>query len=183
VLRDVLARNGIGNEHVTYAAVGTGAERLAALNTGACAATLLNAPLCLAAEMQGNTRLLRVRNVFGSYQGIVGTARRTWAAANRTVLESFIRAFHESLTWLRDPQNKMAACTLLVERLPAIGSAVDRAYNELITESGLTPNLRINRHGVARVLELRERYQHRTGALGTLDHYVDESFWRNAVSG
>jgi ABC-type nitrate/sulfonate/bicarbonate transport system substrate-binding protein len=182
VLKEILAQNGIGDADVTYLAIGTGAERLAALKADQCGATLLNAPLCLAAESAGKVRIIRTSDVLGSYQGIVGAARRIWARENSDLLAGFIRGFYASLQWLGDPQNKNAACAILRERLPSVERAVDLAYDVLITNGGLKRSLEIDRAGVDCVIRLRQRYGNRSGELGSPDRYIDDAFRREALA-
>ncbi|OPY97018.1 hypothetical protein A5906_39805 [Bradyrhizobium sacchari] len=182
VLKEILAQNGLFDGDVAYAAIGTGAERLAALNAGACSATLLNAPLCLAAERAGNRRLILARDVLGRYQGIVGAARRGWAEANRASVQAFIRAFHRSLQWLSEPRNQTEACAILAARLPALAGVVDVAHRMLVLEGGLEKSLTIDRDGTARVIKLREIYGTRRTDLGGPERYIDDSFLRSALA-
>jgi ABC-type nitrate/sulfonate/bicarbonate transport system substrate-binding protein len=176
VLRELLSHHNIGDADVKYKTVGTGAERLIALKAGTCAATLLNAPLCLAAEEAGKFRVIRARDVLGSYQGIVGAARRHWAANNETLIEKFIRAFRRSLTWLRDPDNEDAACALLVDRMPVLGAVVDLAYRTLVVDGGIEQSLAVHREGTASVIRLREKFGHLYGRLGGPDRYIEDRF-------
>lgn len=181
VLKEILAREEIGDQDVKYMAVGTGAERLAALKAGSCGATLLNAPLCFAAENIGKTRLARAKDVLGSYQGVVGVAQRAWARDHVEVLVSFIRAFYLSLRWLSDSQNRDNACAILAEHLPSVGNAADLAYDILIAKGGLTRSLEIDRKGVAGVIELRNRYSNQSVAVSDPDRYIDDIFRRAAL--
>jgi ABC-type nitrate/sulfonate/bicarbonate transport system substrate-binding protein len=177
VLREILTQAGLRDEDVTYAMVGTGAERLAALNSGACDATLLNAPLCLAAESSGHTRLMRAKDSLGGYQGIVGATKRQWANENPGTLRAFIKAFHVSLSWLARPENKVAAIEMLAERMPNLSKSLDLAYEVLITHGGLTRTLEIDHAGVAKVIELRRRYStHAEKPLKTPGAYIDDSY-------
>jgi ABC-type nitrate/sulfonate/bicarbonate transport system substrate-binding protein len=182
VLKEILAQNGVSDDQVTYVAIGTGAERLAALQAAQCSATLLNAPLCLAAESAGKTRLVRAKDILGSYQGIVGAARRSWASDNSELVASFIRGFHSSLRWLADPRNRSAACKILEERLPIIGSAVALAYDILITDGGLKSTLEVDRAGTACVIALRSRYGNQPMANRDPGQYVDDRFRREALA-
>jgi ABC-type nitrate/sulfonate/bicarbonate transport system substrate-binding protein len=181
VLREILALEGIDAADVTFATVGTGAERLAALKAGECGATLLNAPLCLAAEAAGKRRIVRARDILGPYQGIVGAARRSWARENAELVVAFIQAFRASLDWLSEPQNKMAAQALLAQKLPSLGKAVELAYEALIAQGGLTRSLKIDRDGVAHVIELRERYGKAGRPLGSPGDYIEDTFINAAL--
>jgi len=75
VLRDLLARNNVAEGDVKIVRVGGGAQRLEALLKKEQDGTLLNAPLDLVAEARGFKRIVRIKDVLGSYQGIVGAAR------------------------------------------------------------------------------------------------------------
>ena len=183
VLRELLRQEGLRDEDVSYVRVGTGAERLAALNSGACTATLLNAPLCLAAEAAGKARLVRAKQVLGSYQGVVGGSRQSWARANAEALKAFIAAFHDSVAWLGDPANRQAACDILGRRMPQLSLVVDPAYEALIARGGITRSLAIDRDGVAEVIALRRRYSaHGDKPLGPPEAYVDDSYRSAALA-
>jgi ABC-type nitrate/sulfonate/bicarbonate transport system substrate-binding protein len=181
VLKELLASVGIGDADVIYTSVGSGVERLIALQKETCDATLLNEPLCLAAENLGKVRLLRAATVLGDYQGIVGAAKRIWASENRDILVRFIRAFHRSLEWLNDPANKNVACEILSERQPALGPAVDAAYDLLVINGGLRRSLAISEGGVERVIDLRRRYGGNAEKLEGAAAYIDDSFRSEAL--
>ncbi|MGX1791175.1 ABC transporter substrate-binding protein [Bosea sp. NPDC055332] len=177
VLRELLDRAGVRDADVSYTSVGTGAERLAALAAGTCTATLLNAPLCLAAEAKGKARLVRARDVLGSYQGVVGGACRRWAEANGETLQAFIAGFHDSVGWLADPANRQLACEILASRMPQLSAATGPAYDALITAGGLSRSLEIDIAGVAEVIALRERYSpHTDKPLRSPEAYIDPAF-------
>lgn len=157
VLRELLQRAEAAPSQVV--SVGSGAERLKALVAGEQAATLLNTPLDLVAEDQGCARLARALDVLGPYQGIVGAARRAWAADHHDQLVAFIRGFAAALDWLRDPACRSEAIRVLRAGMPEVSEAVAaRAYELLVTEGGLTPDLRIDDEGVRCVLALRTRH-------------------------
>jgi ABC-type nitrate/sulfonate/bicarbonate transport system substrate-binding protein len=178
VLKEILARHGLSESDVRYVSVGTGAERLAALKVGRCAATLLNAPLCLVAESARKIRLVRASAVLGSYQGVVAAARRRWASDNNAAIHGFMRGYDASLRWLCDPANADEARSLLVDRLPSLGSVADDAYRVLITEHGLDRTLRLRPPAVDAVIRLRVRHGSRGQKLGLAEDYIEDDYWR-----
>ena len=54
------------------------------------------------------------QDVLGAYQGLVGTARRSWAGRNEAAVIGFMRAYRSAVTWLYDPANREIAEALLV---------------------------------------------------------------------
>jgi len=181
VLREILADAGLKSGAVTFAAVGTGAQRRSALLEGACDATLLNAPICLTAENAGMSRLIYARDVIGEYQGIVSAARRSWAAHNKATIQAFIRGFQSSLHWMTDPANKAAACTILTENLTTIAPVIDQAYAVLVANGGLRQNLKIDHHGVEKVIILRNRYGVAPPISVDPAKYIDDALLKAAI--
>ena len=90
-LRDMLARNGLKESDVQWARAGGTDRRFAALMEGQHAATMLRAPFDLQAKNRGFNQLATTRTTIGNYMGIVGAARRSWAANNEAQVVSFIR--------------------------------------------------------------------------------------------
>jgi len=183
VLRDLLARNNIGEGDVKIVRVGGGAQRLEALLKKEQDGTLLNAPLDLVAEARGFKRLVRVRDVLGSYQGIVGAARRDNAEQKRKDFEGFIRAFHHGMTWLGDPANKEEAIALLMARMKGMERpGAERAYQVLLDpKEGMYRDLKVDREGLRTVLNLRSKYGQPRKELSDPSRYVDESYLANAL--
>lgn len=176
VLQDILERNGVSKADVVFKAVGTGAERLAALKAGDCDGTLLNEPLCFAAQAAGLSRLAVATDIVGSYQGVVGAARKSWAKTHPDVVKAFIRAFHASIAWLDEDQNKEMACAILKERLPVTAPVIDAAYDLLITRGEIRKSLEIDWKGVECVIGLRNQHSNLGRVRDNPEEYVDERF-------
>lgn len=183
VLREVLARRGLGPGEVEFVRIGSGAKRLEALLDGTCAATLLNTPLDLLAEAAGCRRLARATDVIGPIQAVVGAVRRSWASDNGDAVTAFIRAFHGALGWLADPANRASATSLLEARIKALnGAQAQRAYDILLDPgAGMHRDLAIDEAGVATVLALRSRYGEPRKELRDPALYIDGSFRRAAL--
>ena len=121
--------------------------------------------------------------MLGSYQGIVGAARRDNAEQKRKDLEGFIRAFHHGVGWLADPANKEEAITLLMARLKGMERpGAERAYQALLDpKEGIYRDLKIDREGVRTVLALRSKYGQPPKELSDPGRYIDESYLANAL--
>ncbi|HKH29138.1 MAG TPA: ABC transporter substrate-binding protein, partial [Sphingomicrobium sp.] len=183
VLRDLLARNNIAEGDVKIVRVGGGAQRLEALLKKEQDGTLLNAPLDLVAEARGFKRLVRIKDVLGAYQGIVGAAKRYNAEQKRKELESFIRAFHHGLAWLGDPANKEEAIALLMARMKGMERpGAERAYTVLLDpKEGMYRDLKVDREGLRTVLALRSKYGQPRKELSDPGRYIDETYLANAL--
>jgi ABC-type nitrate/sulfonate/bicarbonate transport system substrate-binding protein len=178
VLREVLARNGINEDDVTWAKVGGGAQRLEALLKNEQKATLLNTPLDLVAEARGYKRLLRVHDMLGAYQGITAWGRRGVMTEKNAVLRGFTRAFHAGVQWVADPANKEKAIALLMTKMNGMTRpAAEKAYERLLDPvDGIYRDLRIDRAGLKAVLDLRSKYAQPSRQLSDVERYIDASF-------
>ncbi len=183
VLRDVLGRNHIAQSDVQWVRVGGGAQRLAALIKSEQAATLLNSPLDFVAEAKGCTRLLRIQDDLGPYQGIVGGATRETVRTRREDIMAFIRAFHASVAWLADATNKEEAIKLLTSKMSTMDrSSAEKTYATLLEpRSGIYRDLRIDREGMKTILRLRSAYAEPRKTLTDPERYIDESLLKAAV--
>lgn len=183
VLRALLEDAGVHENACRLEAVGGGAQRLDALVAGRYAATLLNSPLDMIAGGEGCSVLKRARDVVGPYQGIVGAARRSWAAANPSTLACFIRAMHRALAWLGDPANRASAITLLRTHMPRLESDIaERAYDLLVdSPDALTRTVSIDRVGAQAVLDLRKRFGGHRLVAADAAAFIDESIRETAL--
>jgi ABC-type nitrate/sulfonate/bicarbonate transport system substrate-binding protein len=183
VLREVLARNGINENDVTWVKAGGGAQRLEALTKNEQKATLLNTPLDLVAEARGYRRLLRVLDMLGAYQGIMAWCRRGTVKEKNPALQSFTRAFHAGVQWIADPGNKEKAITLLMAKMNGMPRPVaEKAYQRILDpDDGIYRDLRIDRAGLKMVLDLRAKYAQPRKPLTDIERYVDTGFLSAAL--
>jgi ABC-type nitrate/sulfonate/bicarbonate transport system substrate-binding protein len=88
VLREILALNGISEQQVKFERAGGVASRFRAmLENPKHAATMQMTPFELQGQARGLNTLVRAEEALGRpYQGMVGAARRSWAAENREVV-------------------------------------------------------------------------------------------------
>ncbi len=183
VLREIMARNGLSADDVTWVKAGGGAQRLEGLLNGGAKATLLNTPLDLVAEARGFRRLARARDVLGAYQGIVAMARRGTVKEKAAALRGFTRAFHSGVQWLAAPANKDKAIALLMAKMNGMPApAALKAYERLLDPAdGIYRDLRIDAAGMKAVLELRGKYAQPPRPLTDAGRYIDAGFLEAAL--
>lgn len=177
VLREALAKAGLGGDAVQFVAVGGGAQRLAGLNEKKFSATLLNAPLDLMAEANGAVRLADMRGLIGPYQGISGMARRPWLDANKALAREFTRAFRQCVAWLVDPANKAEAIAILRARAANTSPELAERIHARLTDPvrGIRRDLSLDQAGIATVLRLRSTFATSPKPLNDPTRYIDLS--------
>jgi ABC-type nitrate/sulfonate/bicarbonate transport system substrate-binding protein len=160
VLRKMLALNDIAENDVNFERAGGVMQRWEALKAGKHAGTLLLTPFDLLAEKVGLRVLQKASEIFPSYQGIVGAARRAWARENSTTLRNFIRAYLDALAWLFDPANRGGAERILSDKVPNMSPELAAATCKifLAKSGGFEQEARVDLDGIKQVLELRSEY-------------------------
>lgn len=179
VLRAMLENAGIAESEVSFERAGGVLQRFEAMKEGKHAGTLLLTPFDLIGEKLGMRVLQSATEVFPSYQGVIGTTRRGWAAENGAALTGYIAAYRAALKWLYDPANRDAACAILCERVPNMQPALAEATcARLLAEpGGFEPEATLDRPGLVTVLELRSRYGQPQKTLTDPDRYVDLTWY------
>ncbi|MBB3181628.1 ABC transporter substrate-binding protein [Variovorax sp. Sphag1AA] len=182
VLREMLAMNGLAPDDVEWQSAGATDRRYAALVAGQHAATMLRTPFDLLALQAGCHRLGKVRELIGPYMGIVGAARRAWAASNGEALVGFVRAYRDAVGWLHAPANREAAETLLRAGVPSMSAELGRLSCDALLnpEDGFYGDVRLDPKGVEAVLRLRSRYADTPRPLNDASRYVDLQYWSAA---
>jgi len=183
VLREIVARSGLAEGDVSYLGVGGVMERWEALKNGDQAGTLLLTPFDVIGEAIGLNVLARARDHLPAYQGVIGAARRAWAAENGEALIGYIRAYRRALAWLFDPANRAAAEAILVERVPNMTPRVASAACDIFLdpEAGFEPSAAIDWAGIETVLELRGKYGEPRKTLADPRKYVDLTWYDQAA--
>jgi ABC-type nitrate/sulfonate/bicarbonate transport system substrate-binding protein len=183
VLRDILARNGIGANDYKLVPFGNTGARLAALREGKAAAGLLTPPFSQTAIAQGYSNLADAADVLGGYQGSISATRRDWAKANADVVVGYIRGYRAGLEWLLAPANRQAAIDVLRAEIPEITEAAAGAnYALMVTNPrGFDIGGKIDLAGSRQVLDLRRRWGP-AGKSGTdIGRFLDESYFERAL--
>lgn len=182
LLREMLEQQGLGRDDVPWARAGGTDRRYAALLEGRHAATMLRTPFDLLALQQGCHRLARAQDAVGPYMGIVGAARRSWAAAHGAQLTGFVRAYRDAVHWLQATAHRSAAEALLQAHVPGMTAALATLSCQALLhpQDGFFSDQRLDADGVATVLRLRSRHGDRTRPLADASHYIDDRYWRAA---
>jgi ABC-type nitrate/sulfonate/bicarbonate transport system substrate-binding protein len=176
VLFDMLYQAGLNPEDYSVVKAGGMSQRFRDLCRSRTSATLLSAPYDLLAEAAGLRILGRLE---GAYQGNVAAALRGWAANNRALTVAYVRAYCDALQWLHQPDNRLAACSILQRNAaPMTAELAASSYARLIEHSGgFSPDGRLEPAGISRVLQLRTRYGPNRRLLNDAEKYIDLSFW------
>jgi len=161
VLLAMLKHGGLRQGDYRLVSVGSSRERFAALRDGRVAG-----------------------DVIGRYQGSVGAARRSWAAANAGTLTGFIRATVAAMDWLYEPANRGAAIEVLRRRIPGLTAEVAaQSYDELLhpTRGSLSRRAALDAEGMRTVLALRAEFAPGKPPAGVRLYY-DASYHERALS-
>jgi ABC-type nitrate/sulfonate/bicarbonate transport system substrate-binding protein len=182
VLMKMLEVGGLQSSDYTLDSVGGTMERVKALGERTTAASLINSPLEAGLLAKGYADLGSATSLIGPYQGTVGVARRSWAAAHGADLVHFIRAYVRATDWLRDPAHHDEALTVFERVTKVSPEAAETAYRLLLTtDDGIQPHGKIDMVGIDTVLKLRSEYGQPHRTLKDAGKYVDERFYREAV--
>jgi ABC-type nitrate/sulfonate/bicarbonate transport system substrate-binding protein len=184
VLRKMLALNGLSEDDVRFERAGGALQRFEALKAGKHAGTLLVTPFELIGKASGLHVLQDACAVIPHYQGISGAARRAWARDNQDVLAAFIRGYLDALQWLYKPENREAACALLGEKVPAMGSPLAAATCDILlaASGGFDRQARLDEQGMRVVLALRSEYGRPHKLLTDPQRYCDLTYYFLAAS-
>ncbi len=159
VLLDLLKRAALTPADYRIEKAGGVLERWNALKEKKHDATMLITPFDIFAKLAGLNVLQYAIDVYGHYQGLIGAARREWAARNPKLVEAYIRGYIAGVDFLRDPANKDYAVAVLRKQLPQMPEAVAmQSYAAMTGASGFTPKAELDVEGVRRVLALRSEY-------------------------
>ena len=185
VLRKMLALNGVSEREVTFERAGGALQRFQALQARKHAGTLLVTPFELMGRASGLRVLQSACDLLPRYQGISGTARRSWARANKDVVVRFIQAYLEALDWLYRSDNCADARDLLLKQVPALGQEIAQATCDILLDAGqgFHPQARIDDEGAATVLRLRTEYAQPQRFLVKPEKYIDLSYYTAAIGG
>jgi len=174
VLLDLLGRAGLTRDDYRIEKAGGVLERWGALKEKKHDATMLITPFDIFARMAGLNVLQYAIDVYGHYQGLVGAARRAWAAANPDLVAAYIRGYIAGVDFLRDPAKKDVAIAILRKNLPQMPEQVALQCHAAMTgPTGFTPKAALDVEGVRRVLALRSEYGEPKKAMtDPLKYYV-----------
>ena len=162
VVRELLARNGLAENDVTYVRAGGTANRYRDLLAGKHDATLLRTPFELLARERG-FNVLATAESLGRLPGHGGhRAARAGRAAHERELVGFIRGYRAGIDWLYDRANREIVEAMLVANIRDMTPALARkSYDLLLADKGgITRDAALDMEGIRTVLALRSKYGH-----------------------
>ena len=181
VLRRMLELGGLGADD--YALVAVGTRRWDSMKAGEHAGALMTDSYMAGELSQGLKVLESSIDVLPGYQSAVGSARRSWAAANRDALIAFIRAYVDCIDWIFEPGNREEAARLLAQNRPGMSAeAARKAVAQLVApREGLTRGAKISPEGVRTVIDLRNRYGEPRKTMKPPEAYIDLGCYEAAM--
>ena len=180
VVREMLRRNMVPEISVNWLTIGGTETRYAAFLHQKCDATLLRLPYDLMAQAAG-ANILAAGEELGPYQGTVAAVRRRWAEEHPERLVAFMLGYARGLQWCSEPTNRLSAIEELWRRLSLPNEALaSSVLDKLFSPGGLQSDMRVDRAGLATVIELRERYGTSQRPMRNSDRLIDETFLRSA---
>lgn len=183
VLFDMLRRHGLNPGDYRVEKAGGVLARWQALQAHQHDGTLLLTPFDLLAKAAGFNVLEYAIDLYGHYQGLVGTTRRAYARDHPTALIGYIRGYLAGLDWLYDPRNSEAAAALLRKNVPQMSASLaQQSYAVLVSPRGFAPRAQIDPAGVGTVLELRSRYAEPRRVLADPAKYYDLQYYQAALT-
>jgi ABC-type nitrate/sulfonate/bicarbonate transport system substrate-binding protein len=182
ILEKLLRSNGFGPDDYRFLEIGGVERRYQALLDGQVAGTLLLPPFIGEAVARGCHVIARGDQIVSCYQGTVGAAKRSWAAKNRDLLVSYIRAYVEATQWCFDVSNRASCLDLLATHNGLEGKAAEETMDALLDlDYGLYPKAVLNLPGLKAVLELRAEMGFLKPPLPPVESYIDLSYYDRAA--
>ncbi|MFD0666449.1 ABC transporter substrate-binding protein [Ramlibacter sp. MAHUQ-53] len=180
VLLEILERNGLvlNRDYRTVPAGGV-LQRYEQLVAGKHAATMLISPFEVMAQAQGLRVLADASAALGSYQGLVGGVRRSWAQQNPQAVTGYIRGYRQALDWLYDRRNKDAALKLFLANVPnSTMASAERAYDILLHPvTGFQRQGRLDEAGTRTTVALREKYGQPRRQMQPVSSYYEPRYY------
>ena len=146
-------------------------------------ASILNLPFNVVAQEHGLKSLGRMVDIFGAYQAVGTFVMRDWAVSHRSLLETYLQAYIESLRMVRDPKNKAECIRLLKDKLELSDWAAQKTYEQLLDPNfGFTPDAEFNKIGFENMLKLRAEIEREdTDSVKRPEAYFDLSYYDEAL--
>jgi ABC-type nitrate/sulfonate/bicarbonate transport system substrate-binding protein len=159
VLKKLLQLGGLNEGDYTLERLGNTPARVEALMQGKTSGTIVTSPLDILPESKGFRRLAD-GDALGSYQGVVGLARRSWLRDNEATVASYVRAYVAALDWIADPAQRDEAIAIYRAHVAGMSeAAAGKAWDALLGgKEGLERKGRVDMPGARTVLKLRSEF-------------------------
>jgi ABC-type nitrate/sulfonate/bicarbonate transport system substrate-binding protein len=170
------------NRDYTFKSFGNTAARSDAMSRGEAVGAMMSMPDD-EIQKRGFKVLARSEDYVKHYARGLGATRRVWADANEDLVIRFVRAMIRASDFIQDPKNKDEVVQLLLAETKNNKSRAEVMYAQTISPTmGLTPRSRIDMEGIRTVIELREIAGLMKPPVPKPDKYVDERFYKKALS-
>jgi NitT/TauT family transport system substrate-binding protein len=156
-------------------------SRYAAVKNGQAAAMLVPQPTDVQAVSDGMQRIGFAPDVIElAFSSLV--TRRDWAADNHDALVRFLVGLRDGARWLDQPEHRARAVAILAQYAGITPEIADGTYAVMVSQShALTREGEIDRQRFANWFDLLVESGDLTPPLPSLDKYVDQSYWREAM--
>lgn len=184
VLYQMLELNGLKMSDYKIVPVGGTSKRWDAMKAGSIKASILSGAYVAQAPKFGFVKLADSQKVIGTYQGSSLGAQRSWLAGNRKTAVAFTKASMEALAWAADRKNHAAAAKSLQKRIKGMSDEAALKTVANVTNGkvgGLTLDGKVNPEGLAKVVQLREKYAVPPKKIGDASRFIDMSILADAM--
>jgi NitT/TauT family transport system substrate-binding protein len=141
----MLAADGVKPGEFDMVFAGATSARFAALQSGAVDAAIVAPPYSFRAEAAGFTNLGRTIDYVKDLPFAGTVVNRTFAAANRRVVDRVLAVMNRSIAWLYDPNNRAEAVKMMVEVSRMQADDVEKSYDFLIGGKLFEPTGKVSR--------------------------------------
>ena len=179
VAHKILQTMGLAREHYETVASGGHELRAAALREGRIDAALVTPPFSVELANLGHTTIARVHDYLPRYQASCGVTTRSFAREHGEIVSAYVRAYRESLAWMLEPANRVAAIAHLAGDFGLEAKLAEPTFDALADpRDGLYPDAAIDVSGIRTALALRVE----AGLIGdpppAPEKYYDSAFSR-----
>ena len=133
---------------------GATSARLSALQSGAVDAAMLTSPYNFYAEAAGFSNLGWTIEYARELPFSGGAVNRTWAVANKPVLDRFVPAYNKAVNWFQDRKNRADAVKIMMEIGRQKQEDVEKSYDFLQQGKFLESTGKVPRGSLSKLIEV-----------------------------
>jgi NitT/TauT family transport system substrate-binding protein len=182
VLRYILRRHGLhAGRDYSFLPLGSTKIRVSKLLEGEISGAMLNPRYVEEIGASSLRMLARGKDYADPYPARVAFARRAWAKEHRDLLIRFIQANFRAADWIRNPQHKQEAVTLMTTWMGRTKESAEKDYDKILgTEDALPRRGAFDASPLKTVLDLRLETGLMNPPAPPPGKYFDDSFFREA---
>jgi ABC-type nitrate/sulfonate/bicarbonate transport system substrate-binding protein len=141
----MLAADGVRPGEFDMVFAGATSARFAALQSGAVDAAILAPPFSFRAEAAGFANLGLTIDYVKDLPFAGTVVNRTWAGANRALVDKVLAVYNRSITWFYDAGNRAEAVRMMVDVSKMQVADVEKSYDFLTKGRFLEPTGKVSR--------------------------------------